>query len=306
MNIEPTPWIDLTAELQDKHIVSCTLDYSGRLFVLAMLQPLDYYVIKHNGTSTSRLRTNTPHDYVIIEATENYTRQYNIPNQYWNYHFIQPLPDDELLLACARAIFRRKDDFDLNASVFTHEGELKREFLLGDGIRHLQTTQNGAIWTGYFDEGVFGNYGWYDPVGEPGLIKWDQQGNKLYTFQPSGGIDFIADCYALNVVSNTETWLYYYTKFPLVRLVNGQVKGFWNTPIHGSHAFATWRYHVLFCGGYEDRLWHLYRLGDNETMIPIADYNLDSTPDELITRSNRIVIRHGYEFSTVDMAELVR
>ena len=47
-------------------------------------------------------------------------------------------------------------------------GELRRQFVLGDGIKHVQTTAAGDIWVGYFDEGVYGNYGWgNDPDSEP-------------------------------------------------------------------------------------------------------------------------------------------
>jgi hypothetical protein len=44
-----------------------------------------------------------------------------------------------------------------------------REFLLGDGISYMPSDANGDIWTGYFDEREFGNYGWTTPVGAAGV-----------------------------------------------------------------------------------------------------------------------------------------
>jgi hypothetical protein len=301
MGIQPSLWIDLSETLRERPVISFSLDYSGRLFVLATEQKVDY----RKGTSV-RLKTTTPHDFVVIEATEDYVTEYRIPDQYWNYHHVQPLPDDELLLVCSRALFRRRDDFDLNGRVFSLDGKFKREFLLGDGIAQVQTTQDGTIWTSYFDEGVFGNFGWSANVGESGLIQWDQNGNQLYTFKPVGGIDMIADCYAMNTLSSTETWVCYYTEFPLVRIVKGRVVEFWNSPARGSNAFAVLGRYVVFCGTYEDRLLHLYELKTKSQMIHLADFDLLNASDFVFTRSNRIVIERELQFYQLDISELIR
>jgi len=81
-------------------------------------------------------------------------------------HDVQPLPN-ELLLACARSFYKGPDDFEKNGRIDTRDGEFLREILLGDGIQTVQAMSSGVIWTSYFDEGVFGNYGWTDPVGAP-------------------------------------------------------------------------------------------------------------------------------------------
>ncbi|WP_440117757.1 hypothetical protein [Paenibacillus sp. QZ-Y1] len=80
------------------------------------------------------------------------------------------------------------------------DGNTIREFLLGDGIQSVQVTKNGTIWTSYFDEGVFGNNGWSNPIGSQGLVAWDEHGNKLYEDHAAD----IADCYALNVVNEEQ------------------------------------------------------------------------------------------------------
>lgn len=304
--LEPRIWIDLRSELEDQHLVSASLDYANRLFVLASLQPLDYRIIEPDGASFPRLKTKTPHDFVVYEATDQYSTSYSIPKQRWNYSFVQPLPDDELLLACGRSQYRGKDDFDLNARVFSHDGTFLRQFLLGDGIQHVQTTRSGSIWTSYFDEGVLGTYGWNTSIGESGLIEWDRQGNKKYTYQPSRGLDHIIDCYALNVVSEHEAWLYYYTEFPLVRLIDGRLDNFWQPPIRGAHHFAIWSDYVLFSGGYGDDQFHLFRFDGSKHMTKIATYSAAIKPGYMISRGSRIIMVNDNCFYQIDLAELAR
>ena len=41
--------------------------------------------------------------------------------------------------------------------LFWHTGVLKRRFVLGDGLESVQTTENGKIWTSFFDEGIWGH-----------------------------------------------------------------------------------------------------------------------------------------------------
>jgi hypothetical protein len=95
-----------------------------------------------------------------------------------------------------------ESDFDLNGHLFDELGRHRRSFLLGDGIQTVQTTAAGAIWTGSFDEGVFGNFGWNEPIGALGLVAWTSFGEKLYDFAPHDELGAIADCYALNVESD--------------------------------------------------------------------------------------------------------
>ena len=82
---------------------------------------------------------------------------------------VQPLPNGEVLLVGARCHYR-KGDPEQNAIVCSPEGEIVRSFVLGDGINDVQTTSDGMIWVSYFDEGVFGNYGWDKPMGASGLV----------------------------------------------------------------------------------------------------------------------------------------
>ncbi len=82
----------------------------------------------------------------------------------------------------------------------------------------------------------------------------------------------ISDCYALNVASDREVWLCYYTDFPLVKLVDGRIEGIWpRFPVKGSPGFAIDGEAVLFEGGYDDKdTLHLVRLGEKRTLKLIA------------------------------------
>jgi hypothetical protein len=179
---------------------------------------------------------------------------------------LQPLGADLLLLSVPPG----KSVGAANGRVYSREGRRLRELILGHGIEHLQTTLKGAIWTAYFDEGVFGD----DPVSAHGLAAWDALGESTYRFHPDlAGLDHICDCYALNVADDRETWAYYYTQFPLVLLRDRRILRYWNVPIAGAHAFAVRREHALFTGGYEQRdTLTLLRLGENAHCDPLARF----------------------------------
>ena len=77
----------------------------------------------------------------------------------------------------------------------------------------------GRIWVGFFDEGVFGNFGWNHPgptgLGAAGLVALDDHGEVLWRFNEDQML--ISDCYALNV-HRPEVWAYYDTDFELARV----------------------------------------------------------------------------------------
>lgn len=194
-----------------------------------------------------------------------------IDDKHHNIHHLQPLGDD-LLLACARS-HQRGGYSRLNGRVYSRSGELLRELALGDGIEHLQTTARGEIWTGYFDEGVFGD----DPISTTGLVAWDAQGTSVFRYDPPAPLDSMADCYALNLASHDETWLCYYTGFPLVQLRDHRIVRSWTLPdpAIGSHAFAVHHRHVLFAGGYRHRdTYHLLSLDDGPQACAAASFEL--------------------------------
>lgn len=172
------------------------------------------------------------------------------------FSFVQLLPGGKPLVISSRCQRFRDGTHELNAWIYDANGTLQNQFLLGDGIQHLQADEGGNIWVGYFDEGVYGNFGWGGtgdaaPLGATGLVCFNAQGGKLWEYQPVSGTDFISDVYALNVFAK-EVWAYYYTDFPLVRIRWDRNVQAWATKIAGARAFAVGNEKALMFGGYGD------------------------------------------------------
>jgi hypothetical protein len=111
------------------------------------------------------------------------------------------------------------------ARVFDRHGKLIRTLDLGDAIEHVNTTADGHIWVGYFDEGVYGR-----GIGSEGLVCFDSGGVPIFRyteFAKKHKLPFISDCYALNVVGSSA-YVSYYTDFPLVWLNDFQLQRLWN------------------------------------------------------------------------------
>jgi hypothetical protein len=108
------------------------------------------------------------------------------------------------------------------------------------------------IWASYFDEGVFGNYGWNQPMGASGLICFDSAGRILWEFNPPTGFDSICDCYALNVAKNA-VWACYYTDFPLVKIDSDKRVQGWKNDVGGASALAVDGRRALLWGGYGEK-----------------------------------------------------
>ncbi len=156
------------------------------------------------------------------------------------------------------AVARRTQGRDANAFVFTSRGDLSTAFHVGDGIQHVRCAPDGAIWVGYFDEGVFGEQdedgNW--PVSSSGIAQYSDGGALLWRFneaEPTPGIDeqaFVSDCYGLTL-AGSAIWSSTYTDFWISRMQDGGKRS-WRTghPPGGYTALAIDGDHVLLAGGY--------------------------------------------------------
>jgi hypothetical protein len=86
------------------------------------------------------------------------------------------MPGGRFLVAGARCRWRPGGP-DSNAVLYDAGGQAVSAHVLGDGIAHLQATSTGHLWAGYFDEGIYGNYGWGrdgtpPPVGVAGIVRF--------------------------------------------------------------------------------------------------------------------------------------
>ncbi|MGS2617966.1 hypothetical protein ACVCAH_26085 [Micromonospora sp. LZ34] len=139
--------------------------------------------------------------------------------------------------------------------VYDSEGRVEARATLGDGIEHVFATTSGEVWVGYFDEGVYGNYGWGDthaapPVGSSGLVRFSPQLEPTWRFPSHVDSSWgaISDCYALNVTDDA-VWTSYYTDFPIVQIRGGSVSG-WSNRVDGGKALAVSGSRVGLLGGY--------------------------------------------------------
>lgn len=306
------PWVNFGEHLNDDfEFVSVDLGPRNELLILAISKPPDFRE-DGRGASFPKIKPDQPHDYMILCTDENGLRRFDIKEQLWNYHHVQPLPAGELLLVCVRSRHYGNNVADLNGRVFGEDGSLKREFLLGDGIEVVQTTTDGMIWTGYFDEGVYGNFGWRYPVGASGLVKWTDQGFRVYEYSPPPGIGPIDDCYALNVAWKNNVWCYYYTEFALIQIRDDQIAGYWQCPIYGADGFIILRDICLFRGGYDNPdQYHLLKLANNHKMEEINRYVFVDEKDQVIkssrvaTRGEMMVLVKGTDCYRVHLSELM-
>jgi len=125
-----------------------------------------------------------------------------------------------------------------NAFVYNQSGELTGSFVAGDAIEHVQTTSNGEIWVGYFDEGACSG----GDLEQSGLVCFDESGRPLLQYwrdiaEPNS-LPRIDDCYSLNV-SKDGVWVSYYSGFPLVHLRSGGLEEAWvDWPAKAVRSFA--------------------------------------------------------------------
>ncbi len=273
--IRLSPVAPLAPIVGEGELVAFSVGPDGVTYFVVALKRLDVRIEQPGGASFAKTVPKEPQEYRVFGLSgSQIVLDVSIEGERFNIHDIQPLTD-ALLLVCARSYFKGPDHFEKNGRIYSRSGKFLREILLGDGIRSVQATSNGLIWTSYFDEGIFGNYGWSDPIGATGLVTWDCDGKKVYEYEPCDGLDSICDCYALNVESDEDVWLYYYTEFPLVRLRGREIKSIWKMPIQGSSAFAVFEGYALFAGGYDDRgTYFLFSIGSGGTPQLLAELEL--------------------------------
>jgi hypothetical protein len=201
----------------------------------------------------SRLEEAT--DYLVIRWQDGQMQSVTIQDEAVAASFVQPVPRG-ILLVGARCHWR-PEGAEKNAVVVDWSGRQVVRFTLGDGIQDVRVTHDGTIWASYFDEGVFGNYGWGhpgpSPIGAPGLVAFSTTGQVRFSYEPNiAHTDAICDAYAMNVAGDTDVWLYFYTEFPIVRILDGGYH-VWKLGVAGARAFAVRESRVLLFGDYKRR-----------------------------------------------------
>ena len=183
---------------------------------------------------------------------------------------VQPMPGDRFLVVGARSRWRPGGP-DRNGVLYDADGQVVSDHVLGDGIEHVLATSSGQVWAGYFDEGIYGNYGWgradtEQPVGAYGIVRFSpglEPGWHYPGYSEAGSWGPIDDCYALNV-DDTGAWACYYSGFPVVCIRDGIVTG-WHNDIRGARALAVTDSRVALFGGY----------GPDYDRLAVAEFGAD-------------------------------
>lgn len=308
-----SPFVHIPAVFSGGNLVALDVGPDGLVYLVMALESLDYRVEGQVGPNFPKTVADRPQTYRVLALSQDQVvLDVVTEHERFNIHHVQPL-GDYLLLVCARSHYRGPGDVEENGRVYTRDGKFVHSILLGDGIQSVQTTSDGIIWTSYFDEGIFGNYGWQAPFGASGLVAWDSGGNRLYEFEPAEGLDTMCDCYALNVESDEDVWCYYYTEFPLVHLRDRRIETFWEAPISGSSAFAISAGHALFSGGYKERdIYYLFSLEAERRMKEIGRIELQDpdgnklVAERVIGRADSINFLSGGNLYGVDIKAVLK
>ncbi|MEM1104821.1 MAG: hypothetical protein AAGH87_00405 [Pseudomonadota bacterium] len=170
-------------------------------------------------------------------------RWLNLPPVDIAFPKVEMFPDGRVLLAGARCRWRGPDEFDRNGVVYDPKTGVTERILLGDGIEDIAIDEIGRIWVSYFDEGVFGNFGWGRPgpagPGSGGLVCFAADGDVQWQFNRKGSTAFIEDCYAMHA-SRSKISVFYYSDFHVCEIdMNFEQAFFRPAQIAGSHALVT-------------------------------------------------------------------
>ena len=109
---------------------------------------------------------------------------------------------DWLLLAGSRARGRNtwEEPHECNARIYSRDGQFVRALALGDDIRGIQITEDGAIWVAYGCESE-------SAVVASELVAYDVMGAPLFQFESKERGYSIGDTDALNAAGSGDIWV---------------------------------------------------------------------------------------------------
>lgn len=269
--------------------VAIGVGYDGAIYAAGRCTPEDVYESRVGSAGFPKSQLHAPTTYRLVRHHPSAEASTLL----WQHEsliasFIQPYPGG-LLLAGARCRWRPEGP-ELHAVAIDWSGKELRRFTLGDGIQDLRTTRAGNIWVSYFDEGIFGNFGWSSPgpspIGAPGLVSFAANGDLTFAYDAeAAGTDGVCDAYATNVIDDSEVWLYFYTEFPIVRVRGGSYR-VWNFGRGGAQALAVRDERVLVFGDYQQRnLARVLELGRDSTTRLVEQFLVEDETGKPLDRA---------------------
>ncbi|RTL41019.1 MAG: hypothetical protein EKK48_14915 [Candidatus Melainabacteria bacterium] len=305
------PKLDLTPYLDGVEIISVAVAYDGSLLVVSTTadkKDVAFGRVDNSFASFPKTRSNEPYSVAIMRFSSELIQNTIVSDVEQSYPIIQTFPDGSFLLVGSRCR-NLPSGPELNAAVYGADGKLEHRFCAGDGIADVQISEHGEIWVSYFDEGVFGNFGWNEPIGSSGLNCFNRCGEIAWRFSAPEGLDEIADCYAMNV-NGDDVWLCYYTDFAFVRIDKNKNKHVWKNDVCGAGALAVEANRVLLFGGYgEDKarciVQTLSSAGDskNKTNFSVqCPFELETT--RVMARGSELHAVHEGKWYRLSMGDL--
>lgn len=200
----------------DLDVARLCVDSAGRLVIATTPGETWEHLVHRRRRAGLGLDTPTEIDYSVLDVElrdevgiVDRLRLRDVPSRRTQ---VETLPGGGFLMVASRTTFGGSH----NVWIVDVDGTPRHSFSAGDAISQVSVTRSGRIWTGYFDEGVFGDE---SGLGRSGLVCWSQDGECLYEFEAPAGCDPISDCYSMSV-SGEDVWTCYDGDFPVVR-VNG-------------------------------------------------------------------------------------
>lgn len=147
----------------------------------------------------------------------------SIPGFTFAHPLVGELPGGDLILVGSRCRWSDKGVVP-NAGVWSPDGRRMARAVIGDGVASIEVTNRGEIWVGYFDEGIYGNFGWGEPgprpIGASGLLRLSRSLDLVWRY-PADARPAIDDGPSLNVVGDV-VWMTHDADYPLVRIADGR------------------------------------------------------------------------------------
>ena len=299
--------LDFSAERARWEIMNVSAGPAGDPIALLWERPLDLTPEPDEaelpGVTMDRRWNRGPNRFRVLHVTETGMVMLDIDAGDHAYSFAQPLAGEGYLL-----VESWPRDGRPNADVYSAGGAKVRSFALGGGIGHVQVTSDNRIWVGFFDQGVI-----EDEVGQYGVICFDADGDFRfrYNLERSRLMIDILDCYALNATDD-ETWLFTYVDFPLSRVRDDEIDGYWEglteqAPIAGAGALAVSGERLLFASPYDapDNLF-LVTLGKPgwHGIVPVDEAGTPLTGFRTFGRGSRLYLWNDSALRAVDLAAM--
>lgn len=294
--------------IKEKNIIDFGITGDGNIYWLEIHSDKDYQEKKGIGIFP-KIFSEKPNRYILKYCDNNIINEIVLTNQSMNYHFLVPyIFPNTWILGNARSHYHTENnEGDKNIIIIDKNGMNINEFCFGDGINKIIKIKN-EIWTSYFDEGVYGNFGWKKPIGCSGLVSWNLNGNKIFEF-PYETIDPIDDCYAMNS-DGENVYIHYYYSFPVVRIDKDKNIQSFKIDFSGSD-FAIYDEYFLFRKAYsEDNSLFLFKIdgGKLNLIEEIQIFNGKNRINEFLifTNGKYMIIRQRTNIYKLNVDEIVK